>query len=331
MASPTIAMLGLGNWGTALANHLACKGHQVTGWSVEKNVVDSINSTHRNARYLSDVDLNERISATSNLDDVRGHDVLIFAFPSSALGQIVPTFTARADQTIISVIKGFEEASLLTPTQFVAQSLGSQSRCAVLSGPSFARDVVVRRPCGIVAASTNLAVAETVAELFNSDSMKVYLSTDAIGVEIGGAVKNVIALAAGVCDGLRLGDSARAGLVTRGLAEMMRLARVLGGQDITLAGLSGLGDLVMTASSDLSRNRTVGLRLGAGEKLSTIVGSLGSVAEGVKTTPLVMTLARRHGVDMPITAAVERLLSGELSPQQLVRELMTRPTRREFD
>lgn len=325
-----ISVLGLGNWGTALANHLALKGHDVLGWSIEPDVVAGITSTGRNIRFLSTAQLSPNLKATSALEDALRRDVIVVAVPSMALTDLIPKLTAPTGALVVSAVKGVEEVTLATPLTHIEALHPERYRLAVLSGPSFARDVVVQRPCGVVAASREESVARAVAELFTSDSMKVYISTDPLGVEIGGITKNVIALAVGVSDGIGLGDSARAGLITRGLAEMMRLAEAMGADRQTLAGLSGLGDLSMTATCDTSRNRTVGLRLGNGEKLDQIVASLGSVAEGVSSTPLVMKLAERYKVEMPITAHVSKLLHNEMTPAELVKSLVTRPMRREF-
>lgn len=331
MATPSVSVLGLGNWGTALANHLAMKGLDVLGWAIEEPIVASINGSHRNSHYLSDVTLSPRLRATSTLSDCLGADFLVLVVPARALADVVRKVQAAPKTILVSAVKGMEPSSLSTPLQFAEKNLPSPCELAVLSGPSFARDVVLKKPCGLVAASKNENAARAVAELFTSESMKVYTSNDPLGVELGGIVKNVIALAVGVSDGLGLGDSARAGLITRGLAEMIRLAQVMGADPRTLAGLSGLGDLAMTATSDLSRNRTVGLRLGRGEKLAEIIASLGSVAEGVSTTPLILELASRHAVDMPITAQVARLVKAEVSPVEAVRALLSRPMKREVD
>lgn len=329
-AAPQVGVIGLGNWGTALANHLAMKGLHVLGWCREESIQQSINQSNRNALFLSEVQLDPKLRATNTLAEVLSLPFVVLAVPSAVLSLLVPQLTLAEGSILISAVKGFEAKSLLTPLQFAKQALPQNTLLAVLSGPSFARDVVHKRPCGIVAASESAATARKVAKLFSSDSMKVFVSTDTIGVELGGIVKNVIALAAGVSDGLGFGDSARAGLITRGLAEIMRLATAMGGDMQTLAGLSGLGDLVMTASSATSRNYTVGYRLGKGEKLGVILQSLGSVAEGVTTTPLVIELASRHNVQMPITAHVQRLLTEDISAQDLVQSLLTTPLTREF-
>jgi len=325
-----VAVLGLGNWGTALAHHLATAGHNVLGWTIEPEIERGIAATGRNPRFLSGVALSPRLTATQDLHRALERRLIVLAVPSAALGDVLPKLVAAPQTIFVSAVKGIETSSLQTPLQYARTIFPDRYSFAVLSGPSFARDVAAGRPCGVVAASTDEGVAREVAETFNSESMRVYLSTDPLGVEIGGITKNVIALAAGVSDGLGLGDSARAGLITRGLAEMMRLGVAMGARMETLAGLSGLGDLSMTATSDLSRNRTVGLRLGRGEQLTDIIASLGSVAEGVTTTPLVLELAKRYQVEMPITDHVARLLRGEETPQELVRSLIARPLRREF-
>lgn len=326
----TISVLGLGNWGTALANHVAAKGHMVLGWAIEPEIVDSINTSHCNVRYLSDVPLSPNLRATGVLSECLKQDVIVLAVPSKVLAQVVPKLTVRPDTVLVSAVKGIEASTISTPLEYAEKHMPSACNLVVLSGPSFARDVATHRPCGIVAASKSEAAAREVAELFTADSMKVYFSTDPLGVELGGIVKNVIAIAVGVSDGLGLGDSARAGLITRGLAEMTRLAHAMGADVRTLSGLSGLGDLAMTATSDLSRNRTVGVRLGKGQDLKNIVDSLGSVAEGVTTTPLVLKLAEKYRVDMPIVSQVGKLLESKCTPQEALKALVSRPIKPEF-
>ncbi len=330
MPSTTISVLGLGNWGTALANHLATKGFDVLGWCKEKEIFDGINSKHENPTYLKGIALSPQLKATLNLEEALGAKYILLVFSASALREMSAKLRVSNDTLLISCIKGLESTTLLTPLKFLEANLVSKPALAVVSGPTFARDIVAHRPSGAVAASKNEAVAREVAELFNSDWMKLYVSTDPLGVELGGILKNVIALAAGVCDGLKLGDSARAGLITRGLAEMMRISQAMGADLQTLSGLSGLGDLIMTATSDLSRNRTVGVRLGKGEKLADIIRSLGSVAEGVSSTPVILELAKRNSVDVPIIDAVSKLLKDEVTAMEMVQALLKRPMRREF-
>lgn len=326
----TISVLALGHWGTAIANHLAGKGHKVLGWSADEDAVREINTSRSQAGVFPGVRLNPDLTATNDLNEALQSAVVVMAFPSSALKDLISKLKVRKDAIVVSALKGIESESLKTPLQYAEDFLDPSARLVVLSGPSFAVDLINSRPLGLVAASKHDDAARQTAELFSSSSLKVYLSSDPLGVEIGGIVKNVIAIATGVCDGLGMGDSARAGLITRGLAEMMRLAEAMGAESKTLAGLSGLGDLVMTASCDTSRNRTVGLRLGRGEKLQDIINSLGSVAEGVLSTPLILKLAERHTVDMPITLLVSKFLRGEVQLADLPKELLSRPTKKEF-
>ena len=330
MVPSAIGVVGLGNWGTALANHLAGKGLSVKAWCLEPEIAQEINANRRNPRYLSHASLHTGITATNTLSDVLALPMVVFSVPSAFLTTMAPQLRLAPKSVLVSATKGLEHTTCRTPLQYLASAVALDQPPAVISGPSFARDVVLGKPCGIVAASTSAEVARLVAETFSAGSMKVYTSVDPLGVEIGGIVKNVIALAAGVSDGLGFGDSARSGLITRGLAEMMRLGEAMGADVRTFSGLSGLGDLVMTASCDQSRNRTVGVRLGKGEKLPQILASLGSVAEGVETTPLVVRLAEKHGVSMPITFQVDRLLKGEGTPLAMAQELMMRPLRSEF-
>ena len=326
----SVSILGLGTWGTALAEHLARKGTDVIGWTVVAEIAEGINSGHRNPLYLNQAALNHRLRATLSLEEALSRSVLVLAFPSAVLSEVVPKLMVQPGTLVISAIKGMEPRTLMTPLVYAAAHMPAGAELAVLSGPSFARDVAAGLPCGIVAASRSRETARRAADLFASETMRVYMSLDPLGVEIGGVVKNVIAIAAGVCDGMGLGDSARAGLITRGLAEMMRLSAAIGADVKTLSGLSGLGDLVMTATCDTSRNRTVGLRLGRGEKLGDIIRSLGSIAEGVDTTRLVLELARRHKIDVPVTEQVDRLLKGETTPADVVTALFARPMKMEF-
>lgn len=237
-----LSVLGLGNWGTALANHLALCGHDVLGWSIEPSIVEGINSEQRNPLYQSDILLEPGVKATGVLSQALERDFLVLVIPSSALSDVIPQLQMTKDAVLVSAIKGLEIESNETPLTYAQQRLPQETKLAVLSGPSFAKDIVAKRPAGVVSASHDEETARFVAETFSSDSLKVYISTDPLGVELGGILKNVIALAVGVCDGVGFGDSARAGLITRGLAEMMRLADAMGAQRQTLAGLSGLGD-----------------------------------------------------------------------------------------
>ena len=317
-----VSVLGLGNWGTALANHLANNNCAVTAWSLEAEVVEGINSSKRNPRYQSEVDLHESLTATLDLEQALENETIVLVVPSSALTEVVPKLKLKDGSVVISAIKGLEMEHSITPLTYIEQILKDSVKLAVLSGPSFAYDIVRGLPCGVVAASKFPEVAKDTAELFSAGSMRVYTSDDPLGVELGGILKNVMAIAVGVCDGLEFGDSARASLVTRSLAEMTRLAVALGANAKTLTGLSGLGDLVLTATCDKSRNRTVGLRLGKGQSLPMIIDSLGSVAEGVRTTPIVLKIASRLGIEMPIASEVAKLISGEVKPQHMAESLL---------
>lgn len=323
-------MLALGNWGTAIANYLCTKGHQVIGWSSSKDIVDSVNQRNVNPSSFNNFKLHSGLKATHDINEALKSEIIILAFPSAALGEIGPVIGKHSPKLIISALKGIEATTLLTPLDYLASHIKHPADLVVLSGPSFAIDLINLRPIGIVAGSKNEEAAWRTADIFTGPTFKVYISTDPLGVELGGIVKNTVALAAGVCDGLGFGDSARASLITRGLAEMKRLATAMGADPQTLTGLSGLGDLVMTSSCDTSRNRTVGLRLAKGETLNQITETLGSVAEGLVSSPLILKLSEKHAVDMPITTQVCRFLRGEISIPDAAKELLSRPSKREF-
>jgi glycerol-3-phosphate dehydrogenase (NAD(P)+) len=327
---PKIAMLGLGNFGTALAQHLARAGHSVLGWSNNDSTATSINQTHRNLAYLPELELSTNLTATTSLEAVSSCSTIIVALPSAALSAVLPSLLLKQPVHLVSLVKGLYGDNLKTPLQAMAELLGQGHRLSVLSGPGFARDLAAGLPAGLVAASSDPSAALEVATLFSRGRVKVYTSDDPLGVELGGILKNVLAIAVGIADGLGFGDSARAGLITRGLAEMVRFARAFGAKQETLFGLSGMGDLVLTATCDASRNRTVGLRLGAGESLSSIVSSMTSVVEGVRATPLVAELAAANGIEVPITDQVYKVITGELEPLTAMKALITRPVRSEF-
>lgn len=326
-----ITVLGLGNWGTALAEHYARNGLSVTGWCREENVANGINSRRINPSCFSSTKLSGNLGATNDLQlALDSSDLIVVALPANVWASFFKPEMFISKRRFVSAAKGLVPGEHFTPLKLLG-SLGAKSEnLAVLSGPSFASDVIGGKPCGIVSASTDESFANEVAEITASKNLRVYTSTDPLGVELGGILKNVIAVAAGVVDGLQLGDSARAGIITRGLAEMMRLSSALGANPQTLCGLAGLGDLVMTATCDQSRNRTVGVRLGKGETLDHIIETLGSVAEGVKTAPLVIQLAKKYGVEMPITDHVNLLLVGKKLPHEMAGMLLGRPIKSEF-
>jgi glycerol-3-phosphate dehydrogenase (NAD(P)+) len=335
MAS-AVTILGAGSWGTALAVHLARIGHEVLLWARDAGLAERLRTARENAVYLPGVAFPETLVPGASLAEACARaEMVVFVCPSAGVRPLAeavrPVLQGRP--LVVSASKGVERETHLTMSAILEEVLGDahRPRVGVLSGPSFAREVGQGMPTAVTAASRSLDVAEEVQRLFNGPTFRVYASSDVVGVEIGGAVKNVIALAAGVCDGLGFGHNSRAALITRGLAEITRLATSLGADRQTLAGLSGLGDLVLTCTGDLSRNRTVGLRLGRGETLSVIVAGMREVAEGVHNTRSVRELARSVGVEMPITEQMYLLLYENKEPRQVVFDLMTRGLKRETD
>jgi len=326
-----IAVLGLGSWGSALAHHLARNNHTVFAWDRDPSIVAGINTTRKNPRYVSQWEIDSRVLATNDLNILREVSMVVLALPAVAMEHSALLLkNAKSDALIVSGVKGLEAKTIHTPLQYLIEQGFERDRLVTFSGPSFARDLLEGHPVGIVSASTSEAAAEETAKCFYSPTMRVYTSNDTIGVELGGALKNVIAIAAGLSDGLGFGESSRSGIITRGLVEMTKLAKACGAQQETLSGLTGLGDLIMTATSRNSRNWTVGFRLGGGEKLSTILATLGSVAEGVTTTPLMGALAKRYGVTCMIRDGVEEILAEKIAAHEIVGRLINRPIKREF-
>lgn len=325
------AVVGAGSWGTALALVLARRGLPVRLWVHNPAHARRMGRDRLNQSYLPGFPLPENIEIHVDLDAcLADADSVTFAVPSHTLREVL--CSARAgispQATLISATKGLEEHSLLRMSQLIEQVLGS-SNIAVLSGPSFAREVASGQPTAIVAASRRLDLAGRVQLLYSDSRFRVYASSDVTGAELGGAVKNVIAIAAGVCHGLRLGDNAVAALITRGLAEMSRLAEALGAQPQTLGGLTGLGDLVLTCTGELSRNRQVGIQLAEGRTLEQINLGMKTVAEGVRTTEAVVQLGLRHNVALPISEQMHALLYGGRSPREAIGFLMERSLRGE--
>jgi glycerol-3-phosphate dehydrogenase (NAD(P)+) len=324
-----IAVLGAGAWGTALAVAAAPR-HELLLWARDARQCAEMRSTRRNVRYLPEVALPEglRLDADHAAALAFAADgLLVIASPVSALRERLAALPSHAD--VLWLCKGFEAGTGLLGHE-IAQALRPQARVGVLSGPSFALEVARGQPTALVAASSDESLAARAVQAFHSDSLRVYTSGDPIGVEVGGAVKNVMAIATGIADGLVLGQNARAALITRGLAEMTRLGVALGARAETFMGLSGLGDLVLTATGDLSRNRRVGLMLAGGQALPDILVQLGHVAEGVHTAPTLLERAHRVGIDMPITDAVVAVLQGRLTPVLALRQLMARDARAEY-
>ena len=338
------AVLGAGSWGTALAATLASKGFPVTVWDLDVVVLTAIADRHENVRYLPGIELPPSLTASSDLGvALDGAELVVLAVPSHAVrsaavlaapwlaGQTANGQTANGQTVICSAAKGIELDTLMTMSEVLQDVLpvGLHDGLTFLSGPSFAKEVALGLPTAVTVAGTCEWATGRVQQAFHTVSFRPYTSSDGVGVELAGSVKNVVAIAAGIADGLGFGANARAALITRGLVEITRLAVCRGADPTTLVGLAGLGDLVLTCSSDLSRNRTVGLELGRGRKLAEIQAGLGQVAEGVLNSRSTRALAHRYGVDMPICEAVYRVLYEDYSPHQAVVELMTRQTKPE--
>ncbi len=327
-----IAVLGAGAWGTALTISLARRGgHQLVLWSYSAELAEQMTETGENLQFLPGYTVPADVRVTSDLvGSVFEADIVLCVTPSEHMrgvfGQIAPVLTR--DQIVVSATKGLEESSLLRMSQVIASL--TNNPVGVLSGPSFAAEVASGIPTAIVAASSVPGVAQTIQKEFSSSTLRLYTNDDVAGVELGGALKNVIALAAGVVNGLDLGYNSGAALITRGIAEMTRLAVACGGRRQTLAGLSGIGDLVLTCTGSLSRNRTVGTELGKGRSLPEILEGLhGKVAEGIRSTTAALGLAARYGVEMPITEQMDAILHQGKSPKDAIRDLMARPGRDE--
>jgi glycerol-3-phosphate dehydrogenase (NAD(P)+) len=330
----SIAIIGAGSWGTALASALAGLSHSVRLWAYETAVVEDIRSSRENRSFLPGVVLPEAVRATNSLAEaLDGAEVVVTVIPShvcrTIFEQMLPSL--EPDMIFVSATKGLEVERLMRMSEVIRQVIRPRfdPRLTVLSGPSFAQEVARGDPTAVVVASADQSAAQLVQQEFSSRSLRLYTSSDVIGVELGGAVKNVIAIAAGVVEGLGLGHNPKAALITRGLAEMTRLAAACGGRGETLAGLAGMGDLVLTCTGHLSRNRGVGFELGRGRSLADIVGSMNTVAEGIKTTMATVALAGLHNVEMPITRQVFRILEGQISPREAIRELMDRALKTE--
>ena len=327
-----ITFLGAGAWGTALATSAVTFGgaeRAVCLWARDAAQCAAMNRERVNRRYLPGVTLPEALQITDDLNTALAHartGLYVVATPMSALADTLGHLPEEAH--VVWLCKGFEARTGRLGHE-VAKSMRPRARAGVLSGPSFAQEVAAGLPTALVAASDSEVLCQQVVEAFHSESLRIYSSQDPLGVEVGGAVKNVLAIATGIADGLALGHNARAALITRGLAEMTRLGVALGAQPTTFMGLSGLGDLVLTATGDLSRNRRVGLQLAQGKNLEQILRDLGHVSEGVYSAPTVLERAARLGVEMPITDSVVGVLQGRLSPRDALVALMSRQARAE--
>jgi len=324
------AVLGAGGWGTAVARLLANAGHETTLWARDPKKAEAIGATRVNAKYLPDVTLpRERLTVTSRIEDALDADALLLAVPSFAVDDLLQRIAPLVEApTLINLAKGLDRATRQTVSERVEARLPGAKPFA-LSGPSHAEEVGRDYPTAVVLAGKDCDLGATLQRAIATPRFRVYLSEDVRGVELCAAVKNVIALATGISDGIGYGDNSRGALITRGLAEMVRFGRALGIKEATFFGLGGLGDLVATCTSDHSRNRRVGTRLGRGEPLKSILSEMEMVAEGVHATGIVRALAQDHAIEMPITDAVARLLAEEVDPLTLVEEIMTRSPKRE--
>jgi glycerol-3-phosphate dehydrogenase (NAD(P)+) len=334
MKVQAIAILGAGSWGTALAIHLARTGHDVRLWARDDALCAAMRREGENATYLPGFALPATVHPTTDPEEAfHEASLVVAAVPShglrTTLRSIAPSLASGTP--IVSTVKGIEQHTLLRMSEVIAQETGPGRPTVVLSGPTFARDFANALPSAVSVASTSREVAELVQAEFRSSTVRLYVTDDVVGVELGGALKNVIAIAAGLVDSLGLGHNAMAALVTRGLAEMSRLATALGGRRETLAGLSGLGDLVLTCTGSLSRNRQVGVELGRGRSLETIVSGMKMVAEGVRTAQAALELGSRQGVELPITAQMHEVLDAGKDPRTALADLMLRPQRAEHE
>jgi glycerol-3-phosphate dehydrogenase (NAD(P)+) len=333
-----VAVIGGGAWGTALSIVLGRKGsHRVTLWAYEKEVCESIAAQRINSLFLPGERIPETVSVTGSLEQaLRAAEIVVSVMPSQHCRRLFVSMRPhlKAEMLFISATKGLEEGTLLQMTEVIRQVLrdngGFEPRIGALSGPSFAKEVARNDPTAVAVASKDQELARAVQAAFSDPTFRVYTNDDLVGVELGGALKNVIAIAAGVCAGLELGHNSVAALVTRGLAEITRLVVACGGRQETMAGLAGLGDLVLTCTGGLSRNRSVGVELGRGRRLPEIIAGMhGMVAEGVLTTNAAVGLARRWAVEMPITEQMYAILHNGKSPSEAIRELMTRTAKSE--
>ena len=328
-----IAVVGGGAWGTALADLLARKGEQVTLWARESEVVDSVNLRHVNDMFLPGGSLASSLRAEADLAvAIRGAETVVSVAPAHAVRPVMQQAAAALGRTrplVVSASKGLDPDRLERPSCVLAEVLPPDVPVAVLSGPSFAWEVFQQQPTAVVAAATDHSVAQRAQRVFSTSYFRVYSHTDVVGVELAGALKNVIALAAGILEGLGLGFNTRAALITRGLAEMTRLGVRLGAQPLTFAGLAGMGDLILTATGALSRNRTLGVALGQGKTLEQALAGKPAVVEGVNTTRTAVALGERHGVELPIAREVANVLFQNKPPRQAVSDLMERELKAE--
>jgi glycerol-3-phosphate dehydrogenase (NAD(P)+) len=331
-----IAVIGAGSWGTALAMVLADNGHEVKLWSHNEIQVEEINQFHTNKKYLPEIILPESIVGYASLVDALTEiEKIILAIPTKAIREVLGKIKTvqKFPLTIVHVSKGLEPDTLLRISEIIKQEMPQEllKDIVVLSGPSHAEEVSLRHPTTVTVTSENMSVAEKIQDLFINQSFRVYTNPDIIGVEIGGALKNIIALAAGITDGLGYGDNAKAALITRGLAEIARLGTKMGANPLTFSGLTGIGDLIVTCTSVHSRNWRAGNMLGKGQTLEEVLGNMGMVVEGVRTTKAAYQLAEKYQVSMPITEALHNVLFNGVNAKDAVDLLMARGKTNEMD
>jgi glycerol-3-phosphate dehydrogenase (NAD(P)+) len=330
-----VSVIGAGSWGTSLANLLAVKGFKVKLWCYEEEIFDSIVSDRENKVYLPEIRLSKNVIPNTDLENVlSGANLVILVVPSHVMRETVEKIKPHVTEEMIfiSASKGIENNTYKTMTQVVEEILELPvSKCGVLSGPSFARELGELKPTVVTVASKDIDTAAYVQKVFASTYFRVYTSQDPIGVEVGGAVKNVIAIASGVVDGMKLGLNARAALITRGLVEIRRIGLAMGANPHTFSGLSGVGDLILTCTGSLSRNHTVGFKLGQGKKLDDILNEMRMVAEGIKTAKSVFNLGKKLGIELPICEEIYNVLYKGEKPDRSVVRLMTRSLKNEID
>jgi len=332
-ASPSVTILGAGSWGTALAALITRHSGHATLWGRDPQVIGDIASRRENPRYLPGIALPDGLRATTDLAGaLAGADLVLVVVPSHAFAETLQSLATHRPATagVAWATKGFEPGSGRFLHEVAGEFLGEDVPLAVVTGPSFAREVAVGLPTALTVHSDNADFAQTVADVLHGPAFRAYTGDDMIGAELGGAMKNVLAVATGVADGMQLGLNARAGLITRGLNEMLRLSAAIGGRPETLMGLAGLGDLVLTCTGDLSRNRRLGLALGRGQSLQDAIREIGQVVESVQTADEVMRQAQRHDIELPISSAVQAVLHGEITPSDGLRQLLARDQKAEY-
>jgi glycerol-3-phosphate dehydrogenase (NAD(P)+) len=335
MSTPAVrvAVLGAGSWGTALASLIARHGHPTTLWGRDAAIAEAIDQRHENPRYLPGIPLPEALRATTDLAAaVRGVDLVLVVVPSHAFTQTLHALAPLrpAGAGVAWAAKGFEPGSGRFLHEVAADVLGGDVPLAVVTGPSFAKEVTLGLPTAVTVQGEDAAFVQQVADVLHGPGFRAYTGSDMRGAELGGAMKNVLAVATGVADGMELGLNARTGLITRGLNEMLRLNAAIGGRPETLMGLAGLGDLVLTCTGDLSRNRRLGLALGRGKSVAEAVREIGQVVESVQTADEVMRLAERYGLELPISSNVRAVLHGDITPAEGLARLMARERKPEY-